>query len=116
MKHLLVTRGVHGVLLASAEVAANGGDGDAAANAVFEATYTVQHVPAVPGLEVVDCTGAGDTLVGAFAWAYVHRPAWPVERCVRFAAAGAARSVCSGQAVPSAELAELVRSSSEGLR
>ena len=108
MKHLLVTRGVHGVLLASAEVAE--GSGAAAANAVFEATYTVQHVPAVPGLEVVDCTGAGDTLVGAFAWAYVYRPAWPVERCVRFATAAAARSVCSAQAVPGAELAQLVRS------
>ena len=57
----------------------------------------------------MDCTGAGDTLVGAFAWAFAYRPQWTVSRCTRFAVAAAARSVCSGEAVPAAALEELVR-------
>ena len=50
-------------------------------------------LPAVPGLQAVDTTGAGDAFVGAFAAALAEFGPGEIERAARFANAGAGLSV-----------------------
>ncbi len=57
-------------------------------------------IPAIPGIEAVDTTGAGDAFVGAFAAALAEFGSGEIERAARFANAGAALSVTKPGTAP----------------
>ncbi len=61
-------------------------------------TYTL--IPATPGIQAIDTTGAGDAFVGAFAAALAEFGPGEIERAARFANAGAGLSVTKPGTAP----------------
>lgn len=90
-KHVLVTLGAHGLVWGRAPALFS----ETEEEEVIEATY----FPVRPVCEMVDCTGAGDTLVAAVAAALLSKGSG-MEQAIRVGLAAARKSVLTKEAIP----------------